>query len=125
MQQSYVDAACILRFAAAMQPHPGPARSPVQLRFADLVRRRRQLVDAAASEKQLEPSDEPLLAASAKRHLACLAGEIEELDQAIRTAIETNQTLARRTELLRTIPGVGAVTAAMLEHNRPWKNNPA
>lgn len=114
-----IDAAVILRFARAMQPPASPAPSTGQLRLTDLVRRRRQLVDAAAQEKQRELPDEPLLAASIRRHLAFLTAEIESIDQAIATAIETDPALARRAALLRTIPGVGAVTAATLAAELP------
>ena len=115
-----IDAGIILRFAQAMQPPATPPPAPVQLRLTDLVRRRRQLVDAAAQEKQREASpDTPLIATSVARHLAFLAAEIAAVDRAIAEAIETDEHLAHRAELLRTIPGVGSVTAATLVAELP------
>ncbi|GAA3720264.1 IS110 family transposase [Sphingomonas cynarae] len=115
-----IDAAAILRFADAMQPLASPAPSPEQVRLTDLVRRRRQLVDAAAQEKQREPiPGQPLVTGSVERHLAFLAKEIAAIDEAIADAIEADATLARRAALLRTIPGVGAVTAATLVAELP------
>jgi transposase len=115
-----IDAAAILRFAQAMQPTPSPAPSPSQQRLTDLVRRRRQLVDVAAQEKQRDPiSDASLVTGSIERHLAFLKAEIGAVDQAIVEAIEADPALSRRAELLRTIPGVGIVTAATLVAELP------
>ena len=103
-----------------MQPPASPAPSLQQVRLTDLVRRRRQLVDAAAREKQREPiPGQPLVTGSIERHLAFLAEEIAAIDQAIADAIEADATLAHRAELLRSIPGVGAVTAATLVAELP------
>ena len=115
-----IDAGIILQFAETMQPPASPPPAPEPLRLSDLVRRRRQLVDAAAIEKQRDvPSDEPLIGSSVKPHLAFLKGEIETIDQTIALAIDADQSLARRAALLRTIPGVGTVTAATLVAELP------
>lgn len=115
-----IDAAVILRFAETMQPPASPPPAPEQLRLSDLVRRRRQLVDAAAIEKQRDVQpDEPLIAASIARHLAFLNSEVDGIDQAIAQAIAADEALARRAALLQTIPGVGAVTAATLVAELP------
>jgi transposase len=115
-----IDAAAILRFAQAMQPPASPVPSPGQQRLTDLVRRRRQLVDAAAQEKQRAPCpDVELVTGSIARHLAFLKAEIAAVDQAIVDAIQAEPALARRAELLQTIPGVGAVTAATLVAELP------
>jgi transposase len=103
-----------------MQPPATPPPAPEQLRLSDLVRRRRQLVDAAAIEKPCDlPSDEPLIASSVERHLAFLECEIETIDQTIALAMDADQNLARRATLLRTIPGVGTFTAATLVAELP------
>lgn len=110
-----IDAAAILRFAQTMQPPASPAPSQGQQRLTDLVRRRRQLVDAAVQEKQRDPlSDISLVTASVERHLAFLKAEIAAVDQAIVEAIEADPKLAHSAELLRTIPGIGTITAATL-----------
>lgn len=114
-----IDAAVILRFAETMHPPAAPVPAPGQLRLTDLVRRRRQLVEAAAMEKQREMPDDALLAGSVERHLAFLTTEIAAVDRAIADSIEADAALARRAALLRTIPGVGAVTAATLVAELP------
>ena len=71
-------------------------------------------------EKQRERiPDQPLVTGSIERHLAFLAEEIAAIDQAIADATEADTALARRAELLRTIPGVGAATATTLVAELP------
>lgn len=119
-----IDANAILRFAATMQPPASPPAAPAQLRLTDLIRRRRQLVDAAAQEKQREPSpDEPLVAQSLQRHLAFLAAEIAALDEQVAAQIEADPHTAQRAGILRTIPGLGPVTAATLVAELPEMGN--
>jgi len=110
-----IDALAILRFAQAMQPTATPPPQPCQLRLADLVRRRRQLVDMLVMEKQhsAHPDDETIVG-SIQRHLAFLSQEAAEFDQCIVRQIEADPDLARRATLLRTIPGIAATTAAIL-----------
>lgn len=110
-----IDALAILRFAKAMQPTATPPPQPSQLRLADLVRRRRQLIDMLVIEKQhSEHPDDETIAASIQRHLAYLEQEAATLDQAIARQIEADPDLAHRATLLRTIPGIGAIIAAIL-----------
>lgn len=115
-----LDAGVILRFAQTMQPPAAPAPSPVQVRLTDLVRRRRQLVDMLAMEKQRDHlPDDARISGSLQRHLTFLMQEIAAIDQEIAKQIEADAALARRAELLRTIPGIGAVTAATLVAQLP------
>jgi transposase len=110
-----IDAAVILSFAQVMQP---PAVSPpaaAQLRLSDLVRRRRQLVDMLAMEKQHRAlPEDPEIVASIRGHLDFLVEQIKQIDHSIDRQIQDDLELARRAELLRTIPGFGAITAATL-----------
>lgn len=115
-----IDAGLIVRFALAMQPAATPLASPAQVQLTELVRRRRQLVDELARQKQREPGTaQPLVAASQRRHLDFLKAEIATLDAAIAEAVKADAQLAHRAELLRTIPGFGAVVAATLVAEMP------
>lgn len=115
-----IDAGVILRFAQAMQPRAAPPPAPAQTRLADLVRRRRQLVDMLASEKQhADHPDDDEIAASIDRHLGFLTEQIKALDASIARQIEGDPGLIRRAGLLRTIPGIGAIVAATLVAELP------
>jgi len=110
-----IDAAMILRFAQTMQPQPDPPPQPHATELADLVRRRRQLVDMLASEKQraAEPESDPIRASLAA-HIAFMNAQVKAFDTAITAAIAADTALKARAGLLCSIPGIGATTAAVL-----------
>ncbi len=115
-----IDAGVILRFARLMQPEPSPPPVPQQVELAELVRRRRQLVDMLAGEKQrLEEPEAELVRASLKAHVAFMTDQVRQLDAAIATVIAADAALARRAGLLVTIPGIGSTTAAVLVAELP------
>jgi transposase len=115
-----IDAAVILRFAQTMQPAAVPPATPGEACLTDLVRRRRQLVDMTVAEKQRSHGlDNPQVKASLMQHLACLTDQIGTFDRLIADQIAAEPRLARRARLLATIPGVGAVTAAILTAELP------
>lgn len=115
-----IDAGMILRFAQLMQPEPAPPPQPQALELADLVRRRRQLVDMLAMEKQrMEHPGAELVQASLKAHIAFLASQVRDLDAAIARQIEADAELRQRADLLVSVPGIGRTTAAVLVADLP------
>lgn len=115
-----IDAGIILSFAQRMQPPATPAPPPAQLRLADRVRRRRQLVDMLAMEKQrLSEPMERQLQASLARHLDFLKAEIIGIEAEIADAVVADGDLLARARLLESIPGIGAVTASVLVAELP------
>lgn len=115
-----IDAATILRFARLMQPQPDPHYDAKAVEMADLVRRRRQMVDMLATEKQrLEHPEAERVRASIDDHIGFLASRIAQMDQAIARHIGDDTRLSRRAELLTTIPGIGQTTAAVLIAEMP------
>jgi len=115
-----IDAQMILRFAHTMQPHPSPAPEPAAAELADLVRRRRQVVDMLAMEKQRRDHPEAeTVKASIAAHIAFLVDTVAQLDKAIAGRIRTEPAMARRMDLLASIPGIGQTTAAVLIAEMP------
>lgn len=115
-----IDAGIILRFAQLMQPEPSPMPDPTALALAGLVRRRRQMVDMLAMEKQRqEHPDTEMEQASIKAHIAFLTDQVATIDKQIGGAIDADQALADRAKLLRSIPGIGQTTAAVLIAEMP------
>ena len=49
-----------------------------------------------------------------RRHMVWLAAEVKALDEEIATTIETQERSQTRARLLRSVPGVGRITAATL-----------
>lgn len=110
-----LDAKAILRFAQAMTPDPTPPVRQEQLKIAEQVRRRRQLVDMLAVEKQrMAGLDDTDSIASITAHLAFLKAEIKASDKRIANAIAADPEATRKARLLVTIPGIAATTAAVL-----------
>lgn len=110
-----LDAKAILRFAQTMLPEPTLPTPEKQQKIAEQVRRRRQLVDMLAVEKQrMSGLDDPDSIASIKAHLAFLKTEIKASDKRIANAIADDPEATRKSKLLITIPGIAATTAAVL-----------
>lgn len=110
-----IDAAVILRFAHAMQPPPTPMPSEKRERLVEQVSRRRQLVDMLAVEKQrLDALDDADSIASIRDHLAFLERQVTACNARIQALIAADQELVHKAGLLQSIPGIGAVTAAVL-----------
>lgn len=115
-----IDAAVILRFAHLMEPEPDPQYDANAVELADLVRRRRQMVDMLAMEKQRrEHPEAERVQASIDAHIGFLSHQVAEMDQAIARHIDADATLSRRAALLTTIPGIGKTTAAVLIAEMP------
>lgn len=110
-----IDAQTILRFAQTMQPAETPQTPENMARLAEQVRRRRQLVEMLATEKQrLSGLDDPDTLASIRAHLLFLENQIGCCDTRIQAEIAADAILARKASLLQSIPGIGATTAAVL-----------
>lgn len=115
-----IDAAVILRFAQTMQPAAAPPATAGETCLTDLVRRRRQLVDMSVAEKQRKHGlDDPRIKASLTQHLAWMSEQVATFDKLIADQIAAEPRLSRRAGLLATIPGVGAITAAILTAELP------
>jgi transposase len=109
------DARLLARYGA--QKHPRPARpvTAAEQALRALVARREELVITRAAEKnRCQVAPDPGVAGSIAAHLAWLDGEIARLDAAIDAAIATTAPLAARRAVLRSMPGIGPVTSAVL-----------
>lgn len=111
-----VDARMLAAFGAAFSELPAtkPGTAFVEL-LADLLAAREQLVDFAASSRQCLNE---LKCPDARAELEAAIGEgerrKENLDKKIREHVESDSDHARAYAILRSIPGIGAVTAAGL-----------
>jgi len=115
-----IDAKVLARFAQIVQPKPRPAASAEQVELAELVGRRRQLVTTLAQESnRAEMARLPRVRRSinAVRHM--LDKQVEQLDEEIAKLIEADETLSRKDKILRSTPGVGPGTSAMLLSHLP------
>ena len=110
-----IDAAVIARFVAATRPEPRPLPEAAQQLLADLVVRRRQIVQMIAAEGQrARRRTEPRVRRSIERLVAALEKELAALDQDIDDHIRRSPAWREAEDLLRSVPGVGPVVARTL-----------
>ena len=115
-----IDAVVLARFAQLVQPKPRPAATPEEADLAELVSRRRQLVNTLTQEtNRLAMARLRQVRRSIKKHISMLEREICSLDDEISRLIRADETLARKDDILRSTPGVGPNTSAMLLAHLP------
>ena len=111
-----LDAALIARFCRAHRPAPWvpPAVNMRELR--ELVRRCDALKVARAREINRKKSGtaSSVVAASIAAHLKWLDRQIAEMMSAVQNLIASDPALCRNHELLRSVPGIGPVTAPVI-----------
>ena len=109
-----VDAHAIAWFTATL-PSREVRRDPAREHLAELVRARRQLVDAKqAFANQLEHMRDALLRRQMARRIRQLEADEATLDQRIVQAIAAEPTFAARHELVCSMRGVGPILGSTL-----------
>ena len=94
---------------------PTPRPSNAQLRLEALVARRRQVVAMRTMElNRRQQATEAFSAKLIDRHLGQLERQVGQLEKEIARLIERDDDWRGKAELLRSVPGVGAGTAAAL-----------
>lgn len=106
-----VDAAVLAGFARAIRPQVRPLQDANTRALNDLVSRRRQLVDMRVQETlRLNTAASKPLQKSLYKHIAWLDKRITEIDNDLTRSLRNSEVWRTKDDLLRSIPGVGAVT---------------
>jgi transposase len=115
-----IDAEVIARFVEAVRPEVRPLPDAAERLLADLVARRRQIVQMIVAEKQREKrQDQPRLKRSIARLVTALQKELTELDRQIDDEIRGSAAWREKEDLLRSVPGVGPVVSRTLVAELP------
>jgi transposase len=109
-----IDALVIARFVEATRPAPRPLPDETTQLLADLVARRRQIVEMMAAEGQRERRADKRLKKSIVRLRKALEKELAELDGEIDDQMRGTPAWAEKEDLLASVPGVGPVIARTL-----------
>jgi transposase len=110
-----IDAAVIAKFARATRPEVRPLPDEVTRQLADLVARRRQIVEMMAAEGQRgRRVDHKRVARSIARVRKTLEAELAEVDQEIGDQVRGSPLWREKEDLLVSVPGVGPVVARTL-----------
>jgi len=106
-----IDAAVIAHFAAAIRPRVRPLPDAATAALADLVARRRQIVQMMVAERAREKRASPRARKSIARLLKTLQAELSDLDGEIDESVRGSPVWREKEDLLASVPGVGPITA--------------
>lgn len=106
-----VDAAVLAAFAKAIRPQVRPLKDADTRALDDMVSRRRQLVDIRVQETlRLGTAASRPMQKSLSKHIAWLDKQIAGFDNDLTKRLRESDVWRAKDDLLRGIPGVGAVT---------------
>jgi transposase len=110
-----IDALVLALFAERMQPTPRPMPDPALRALAALVARRRQLVDMLVAERlrRAQAVDGPLRR-SITQHIRWLERRVTQATDDIGRMLQDTPVWRVTDDLLRSAPGIGATTSAVL-----------
>lgn len=115
-----LDAEMIARFAEAVRPEPRPVADDATRLFAELVARRRQIIEMIVAERQRERrAGSKVIRKSLARHIAVLEKELAEIDEDIGTLVRGSPIWRENEDLLVTVPGISNTTARTLLAEMP------
>ena len=115
-----IDAGVLRAFGQAIHPPPTPAPTAAQQRLAELVVRRRQLVEFVVAESNRSAHyTDALTRRQAGALLRSLRRQIAQCEAASAALIAADETMAARAARLEEVPGVGALTATTLLAEMP------
>jgi transposase len=105
-----IDAQVIAQFAAATKPPVRALPDAATQALADLVARRRQIIQMIVAEGQRAKRAAPRAKRSIGRLLEALRRELSEIDADIDETVRGSQVWCEKEELLASVKGVGPVT---------------
>ncbi|HQT07373.1 MAG TPA: IS110 family transposase, partial [Polaromonas sp.] len=110
-----VDAAMLAAFAKAIRPQARPLKDEQTRSLDEMVSRRRQLIANRVQETlRLDTAGTKPMQKSLKAHIAWLDKRIAEIDADLSRRLRASDVWRAKDDLLRGIPGVGAVTTVTL-----------
>jgi len=115
-----IDAALLALFAERIRPEPRPMPDAQAQALAELVARRRQVVEMIVMEgNRRRCARNPKVRAAIDATLAVLRAQLAGLDGDIESAVRTSPLWRATEDLLRSVPGIGGVTARTLIADLP------
>ena len=109
-----IDAAVIAHFAEATKPELRALPDEATRLLADLVARRRQIVEMIGAERQREKRATARLKRSIARLIKALEKELVSVDTDIDDAVRASPAWCEKENLLASVPGIGSIIARTL-----------
>jgi transposase len=115
-----IDAAMIARFIEATKPELRPLADEATRLLADLVARRRQIIEMIVAERNRERRTQvKRIRKSIARLISALEKELAEIDAEIDLGVRGSPAWREKEDLLASVPGVGPTTARTLMAELP------
>lgn len=115
-----LDAAAIAHFAEAIRPEPRPLPDAQAQALGELVARRRQVVEMVVAEtNRRRQLTRRALIKRLDRHLAVLQEELSAIERDLDDTIRGTPVWRESEDLLKSVPGIGDVTARTLLADLP------
>ena len=114
-----IDARVLAWFGEALQPAVRLLPDAQAEALREVVTRRRQVVEMLTVERNHMVQATSLVRRQVKGHIAGLQRQLVTLDRELARLIQANPVWRARDELLRSVPGVGNVTARLFVANLP------
>jgi transposase len=109
-----IDAGVIAHFGEATGVTPRPLPDQATQQLADLVARRRQIVEMIGSERQREKRANPRIKKSISRLVKALERELSSVDTDIDDAVRSSPAWREKEDLLSSVPSIGPVISRTL-----------
>ena len=109
-----LDAAVLARFGRLAQPALSRLHSVEQAELADLLLRRRQLVEMLVAEKNRTETASETVRQSLTEHITWLARRVDHLDTELKQRLHDTEVWRKQNELLQSVPGVGPVLSVTM-----------
>ncbi len=114
-----IDARLLARFGEKACPRLVEMPSDQEKQLAALVKRRKQVLEMVAAERNRLETPDPSVLRFIQSSLQALHDQLDELDAAIQTFVEQTPDLKQKQDLLQSVPGIGRVTASTLASQLP------
>jgi transposase len=114
-----IDAAVIAHFAEATKPEPRALPDEATRLLADLVARRRQIVEMIGAERQREKRATARIKKSIVRLIKALEKELTSVNSDIDDAVHGSPAWRDKENLLASVPGIGPIIARTLIADLP------
>ena len=114
-----LDAQVLARFAQMVRPEPRPLPDAQQQTLADLLARRRQVVEMLVAEKNRLLSARQMVRPKIQAHLEWLSLALQQLDRELEQFIHQSPLWREKEDLLQSFKGIGPVISLTLLADLP------
>jgi transposase len=114
-----LDARLLARFGRDCKPALTVLPNQSEQQLSALMARRKQLIDMLTAEENRLATASPVLRELIAEHVAWLRQHLKDIDREINDFNRQDSTLKDKQDLLRTVKGVGPITACILTANLP------